>query len=690
LVKVLARRYFRHLSIIELHKAAKFLVELNKHPQSNKGNFGLVKDFEDHLVKELNSPNGLKFDNLVKVSEYIFSENLCTNNTQSAVEKHIILKFEKKIKIDMSRVVKLCKSLANYYIKNEQLCFSLKNYIETYLNGYIGKENKDEISKNINVEFSEGYYKLITNLNIIIWAIAKNDTFLRLAKQDTGFEYFFSRLKEIFIRNLEFYNERETSYALDGLLKMKVEFNEDEVKLLSKKITELKDYVPHDSVVLLRNLILRKIGTKESILHLITLSYKNFEKLTYTELIDFIDILTTIPEVSMTLINDKKISFYEMRLLAILPKTDIKAFCQVIKLTNKLNVSSDFYESLKNVFNSRANEIPKESFGEVLFALVNLKYTDGVLKLIDILEDLSNFENLEEVFKQPSEQLNLLWSCLTMNMNVDKGNTGQKKFINKYIDNVLKYEGNPEGYIDELVKRIRPESFIYKTDDYPVYDYEINVIKCIQTLYLSVMYIIDKYQVDKKIFTELNDKLATWVNILGQSKLTNIINNDPASRCDKDILDDLQNELLKFFQKKANASLYPNFIDPALNPLNIVIKFILPRLTEDQYVTGIDAKNFGVILLNQDYFSPDKQLLSVYENRFKMLQEVFDWDIIKINEEEWVRNTDKQILLRSKFGFDFSSAENISIQIKKGEQLVIEDHHRPKYNLAKKILSKKK
>jgi hypothetical protein len=608
------------------------------------------------------------------------------------VEKHIINKFEKKITIDMSRVVKLFKSLAGYYIKHEQLCYFLKNYIETYLNGYIAREGEggtpEEQPKNINVEFSEAYYKLVTNLNIIIWAISKNETFLRL--KDPEFVYFFNRLKEIFIKNLEFYNERETAFTIDGLIKMNTEFSASEVELLNKKILELRDYVPHDSVMLLRNFIHKRLGSKESLLHLITVCYKNFEKLTYTELVEFINILSTIPEIFMTLINENKIAFYEKRLLPILPKIDIKVFCQVIKLSYKLCNSHEFIEAMRNVLQSRANEIPKELFSDTLFALVNTNHTEGVLKMLDILEDLSNFEKLEDVFKQPIETLNLLWSCLTMTVVHDKGGSGHKKFMSKYIDTVLNYNDS-EGYIDKLLEIIKPQSFIYNTSDYPVLDYEINVIKYIQTLYLALQYVINKYGVSKVIYNELNDKLHVWAKTVGPAKLTNIINTDPATRCNKDVLEDLQNELLVFFKPKANATLYPNFVDPAFNLLNIVIKFTLPRMNEGQYVTGIDAKTFGVILLNQHYYI-NNNLMSIYENRFKILKDVFEWEVVKINQEEWLKCSDKQSLLRDRFGFDFTDDKNLMIQVNEGGRVAaIEDSgdRKPKFNLAKKILSKK-
>jgi hypothetical protein len=670
----------------------------------------LVKDFEEHLMKELNSPNGLKFDALLKVSEYIFGENLCSNDTQAALEKAIINKFEKKVTTDISKIIKLFKSLANYYIKDKDLCYKLKNYIETYLNGYIGKETNPEdaqntenfeksdkkdltIVKTINLDFSEAYYKVVTNLNFLIWGVAKNETFLKLSQKDPEFVYFFNRLKEIFIRNLEFYNERETTFTINGLIKMKVEFTPEEIINVNKKICELKNYVPHDSVMMLKNLFVNKLGTKESILHLITVSYKNFEQLTYSELIDFIDILDTIPEIFNTLINFDKVSFFEKRLIEILPKVEIKAFCKAIKLTYKLNslLSKHFIEKLKEVFNSRVNEIPKELFSDVLFSLVNIKYTDGVLKMFDILEDLSNFEKLEEVFKSPIENLNLLWACLTVTSQ-DIGNSVQKKFINKLVENYLDYQGDTEGFVDKLFGKFIIKDFVYKTDDYPIYEYELNIIKYIQAIYMSAEYLISKYQVNKIIYEKLNNKLSLINTLVSTAQTANLVNHDAASHCDKQILEELQTELLNFFRRKANASIYPNFIDSAFSLLNIVIVFELPKLGKNEYITGIDAKNFGIVLLGSKYFNSEKNILAIYENRFRLLKDVFNWDIIQITEGEWVKAGNRQKFLSEKFGFDFIKDENLIIQIKQGNEdiLQIENAKKPKYDFTKKLLSKKK
>lgn len=206
----------------------------------------------------------IKFNDLITLSCNVFSNNLCKNEIQSLIEKALIDKFDRLIKIDVSRIFKLIKSMSGYYIKREELCFAVKNFLETYLNAYLKVESGDPNSNedlysnrnSINAEFADSFTKVIANLSNLIWAFSKNEKFGKLSVENLEFKYFYSRLRDVFIKNIDYFNARELAYALKGiydLIELKDEpINKEANTTISEKIESLESFTPHDTIMLLK------------------------------------------------------------------------------------------------------------------------------------------------------------------------------------------------------------------------------------------------------------------------------------------------------------------------------------------------------------------------------------------------------------------------------------------------------
>lgn len=108
----------------------------------------------------------------------------------------------------------------------------------------------------------EEYTQIIANINTIIWAFSKNKMFLDLSLNNDEFKYFFKRIKEVFIKNIDYFNARELMYSLNGLIKLiNTEANEneegclfskDEKKIVGLKIMNLEKILPHEACGLLK------------------------------------------------------------------------------------------------------------------------------------------------------------------------------------------------------------------------------------------------------------------------------------------------------------------------------------------------------------------------------------------------------------------------------------------------------
>lgn len=755
-LKTICRRYFRHKNLLDGSKLARFISELNSHSNSIKGNFGHTAEMEEIVKKEIESGN-IKFEQLITIAHYLFKDNIGSNDLQRLIENSIVEKFENRIDVEMSSVIKLIKCLSNYYIKNEIICYKVKNYLEGYMNGYINREknqNEEELSQisqitqdtqyaqdseliqdapsqtNINLIFNQEYTKLITNLNSIIWSLSKNKTFLELTKNDE-FKYFYSRLKENFIRNIDYFNVREFTFSLEGIIQLlsigktsqiqkDVIFTQDECYTISQKLRnlDLSNITNHDTIKLLKILSQNEnlLTDVESFNSLTSNAVKNFNSASYQDLIDFIDVIYNFPiKFNQYFIEEKQTNtplseYFEKRISLIIPNMDILYFCKLLNLISRpilLHLfSKEFCNNIFNILQSRLNEIPKEHFPEVLATCTNLKLTSQVENLLEILEDLSNFEDLNTCFNQPHEYFNLLWSMLSIYYRRDwilKLNQKQSNLIEKYIQSFTLENKNISAEITEnikidyfisnyLEKKLNINSILNQN----LMNREINFYKYLQTIYLSYLYIRENLNLDNKSNKDFLEKINSHLfKISPKFDLncrSNYISLDPASKCDKSILEDFNKELTDFFRPKPNATIYQNFIDEFLNVVNILINFEHPENLSNQYeVIGIDTKIFGLVYLNKFYKNIDeKSVLSIYDNRFKILKEVFNFEVKIIeNWGEMTTQENKQKYFRDIFGFDFSDEENIKIQINKKNKSEekSKEMKKPRFNLAKSIKS---
>jgi hypothetical protein len=726
LLKRLSGKYFQHYKIIDSWKLAKFVSELNSHPQTVKNNFGHIPQLEEQIKNDINSQL-IKFEQLIDLACVIFNDNLCINEIQLLIENTLIEKFKNGIYIDVSKVVKLLKSMSNYYLKNENLFWEIKNYFNFYISTYDQTKNENKIL--INKEnFNEQRPKVISNLNMIIWAFSKNEFIKNIkdASRIQDLKSFSIKLKDLFIQNMAYYNERETVFCIEGLIKLFEDkndninfiFSKEENDLICKKILSLSNFSSNEVIKLLKMFTKYSSHLKnlEVVEKLIKYSFSIFDQMKYIDLIDFVDLVYNFPYEfeNNFLINAEKLNFFESRLIKILDKIEIRHLCKLFAVSSKPllfhHITNDFKVKMINSLQIRRNEIQKDDFLKCLSSCIDLKHSDLINNLLEILQDLSNFQNVRESFNKPEESLNLLWSFLTIYMN-DIPNVKLNNTSNRFLTNTINsflIESSPGENVSSTFNKFLT-SFnlnIFLTDN--ISNKDDLVKKYIQTVYLAFLYLKKSFPQTNQseygsLFENINKELSTHLFKFDVLSRGNVISKDPASKCDKEILKSLEKELLKFFVKKPNASIYPNFIDEFINPINYVIYFEKPsNLSSGEVVIGIDSKKYAILILNNYYFidnpnkitSQDNNNLNFFtflDNRINLLKEVFEWEVIVINENEWGNTADneKQNFLKTKFGFDFSDPDMTKIRIaKKSNKDTDTKDIKPKFKLTQNLILK--
>ena len=83
-------------------------------------------------------------------------------------------------------------------------------------------------------------------------------------------------------------------------------------------------------------------------------------------------------------------------------------------LEQRFSWSNIFLENVKLHLKNRINEIPKEYFLGILETSVNMRLSEIDVQMLDILNELSSYQNINEYFNLPTEKLNLYWSCLNI------------------------------------------------------------------------------------------------------------------------------------------------------------------------------------------------------------------------------------------------------------------------------------
>ena len=142
--------------VLDSWQLAKYVSILHKHPASIKGDFGLQKELDLMVQRDLNK-KVLKFENLVQLSDYLFKDNLGSNDLQEQVEALVVKRLKDRVKVDAGRVVRLVENLASYKIKNEEICETLVSFFMENLSFTEGKKNmkieeENEQENNENIE----------------------------------------------------------------------------------------------------------------------------------------------------------------------------------------------------------------------------------------------------------------------------------------------------------------------------------------------------------------------------------------------------------------------------------------------------------------------------------------------------------------------------------------------------------
>lgn len=304
----------------------------------------------------------------------------------------------------------------------------------------LNSKTQQKKNRTINYEFMERYNKIITNISVIFWSLSKNEKFKSLKNTREDYKYFFESMKEMTLKNLEFYNEREVTFILKAFRDLEIPLTNSQNKNFIKKISALENFTLHDRIVLLGLFLKNDMGgSLELILKFIDKVKQSFNSLTYSDLIEFLELLNSVPNLFGKIVkenNNEKIAFIEKRFTPILNSIEIEKFCKLFLIAGNFQVlfSESFLKILNKNLLSRINEIQKEYFCSVMQHTVNLSGNNAAAKLLDILEDLSHFENIKENFVKFEDLNNLLWACLS--------------FSKVQVNQMLEENGENEGLLN--------------------------------------------------------------------------------------------------------------------------------------------------------------------------------------------------------------------------------------------------
>jgi len=222
-------------------------------------------------------------------------------------------------------------------------------------------KNKQAQKKNrtINYEFMERYSKIIQNISVIFWSLSKNEKFKSLKNTREDYKYFFERMKEMTLKNLEFYNEREVTFILKAFRDLQIPLTKSQNTNFSQKIAALENFTLHDRIVLLGLFLKNDMGgSLELTLKFIENIKQSFNSLTYSDLIEFLELLNSVPNLInkfFTEKNKEKVGFIEKRFSPLLLTIEIEKFCKLLLIAAKFHVyfSHIFLKSLNQVLISR-------------------------------------------------------------------------------------------------------------------------------------------------------------------------------------------------------------------------------------------------------------------------------------------------------------------------------------------------
>ena len=715
MIKLISKQYMLNKDLLDSWQLAKYVSLLHSHPSTIKGDFGLQKELELLIERDLNR-NVLKFEHLIKLSDHIFANNIGSNEMQGKIEKLICKKIKDRVNIDMTRFIKLVENISSYRIKNRELCDGILGYLienikyksqvptdyntneETLFKYDEDNEkinNLDDGSDNsvvLNIERSNNYIKLTGKLNIIIWAVTKNEFFSKLINEEPEYQHFFSLLKEKFFENLYSFKDREFIISLNSICLINSDFfekiSQQNKTSLIERISSINNASPHDLLILLK--ITNIIGNLNLINEVSNKISNVYENLFYKDLIGLIEYVNEMPEIYDNNFKLSLVKIYEKRVIKLLKDIEIKDFCRVIMLLEqRFSWSNIFLENVKLHLKNRINEIPKEYFLGILETSVNMRLSEIDVQMLDILNELSSYQNINEYFNLPTEKLNLYWSCLNI-YQITKDQKVKDTILNIIgLNNEFSLENNV------LIKELLSIDITTINNQFDLF-----LSKYLQSFYL--FFLILKQKSVKNIENILYD-----VNKLVSRNVLNItlvmrekfISQDAASTVDKDIFNDISNCIINFMNYKKNASIYQNFIDEFFNPIHFAIVFEIPKLKKNEkIISEIDNKKYAILIINNNFKDTSGKLKTIYENRSIILKEIFEWEVIELEEEIWKKlNLEEKLeLLRLKFGFEFKSLEDAKIRIAEDGKSNIKLQNleetkkiQPKYNLTKDIFNKK-
>lgn len=535
-------------------------------------------------------------------------------------------------------------------------------------------KNKRKKIRTINYEFMEKYNKIMGNISVIFWSLSKNEKFKTLKNKREDFQYFFERMKEMTLKNIEFYNEREITFILKSFRDLNIPLNKSENKNFVKKISSLENFTLHDRVTLLGLFLFNNMGgSLELILKFIDRINENFTSLTFSDMIEFFEMISLVPNLINKIFqenNKEKIIFIEKRLSKIIQNIEIDKFCKLFLFAGKFHAFFDpkFLDNMNKVLLSRINEVPKEFFCKVLFNSINLSINPVSSKLFDILEDLSHFENIKENFLKFDDLNYLLWSCINF-----------AKLKNyEVFDDEINFNSSLADKLINFSKYLL-HSFLGLESLFSVEETgNINIL--INTLDIDEKEAHSSSEILSMIYKNLNEKIINFINQHFNLKCLEDLKEFYSSRnnilsYDKNELVILYFQTLQMLLLYVKNSLYFNLKSDNLMKNNKELSSIL-RLDKDKNFYDQKIINNLNLILNNNYNDlKEKILLLLSENSIKSDVAILDNFVLtdaaskneKNNCEEILKNIDTFFAKKPNCSIyqnmidDYFNAMNISI-----------------------------
>ena len=176
----------------------KFFLSIKANKHSSKGEFGLIKEVENKIKKEIDE-RLLRLSETIEIAKLVVENNVLDNSIQQLLEEEIKRKLELGIETDVRQLVNLFASMKNYKPKKVDIIATLAEYI-----------------RNLSSVNKEKFDQFVSKSPQLIWVAANNVYFSDFVKTSEETLEFFKATLKLILSNLGNFSARELVFVLEG------------------------------------------------------------------------------------------------------------------------------------------------------------------------------------------------------------------------------------------------------------------------------------------------------------------------------------------------------------------------------------------------------------------------------------------------------------------------------------------